>query len=64
MCGFVGITNLKDNISSFRNTIEKMNQTLSKRGPDEEGYFEKEHILLGHKRLVVIDPKRWSTTYV
>lgn len=54
MCGFVGISNLKEPIS--KELVIGMNQTLSRRGPDEEGYYQKEHISLGHKRLIVIDP--------
>ena len=33
-----------------------MNSSLSKRGPDEEGYYLREHVALAHKRLIVIDP--------
>ena len=57
MCGFVGIANYKKNLTNEKNILKKSNQTLSKRGPDEEGYYIKEHILLGHKRLIVIDPE-------
>ncbi len=55
MCGFVGFANIKENISSKTN-IYNMNQSLLKRGPDEDGYYFEEHICLGHKRLIVIDP--------
>ena len=34
-----------------------MTNELKKRGPDEDGYYLKEHIALGHKRLIVIDPE-------
>lgn len=57
MCGFVGYINLKENISKNKNIIVKMNNALSLRGPDEEGYYIKSHIALGHKRLIVIDPE-------
>ena len=57
MCGFVGYINLKENISQNKNIIENMNNTLSLRGPDEEGYYINNNIALGHKRLIVIDPK-------
>ena len=57
MCGIVGFTNLKKDISENQNILIKMNQTLSKRGPDEEGYYISKHVLLGHKRLIVIDPE-------
>ena len=49
MCGFVGFANLKENISSKTN-IYNMNESISKRGPDEDGYYYEEHICLGHKR--------------
>ena len=55
MCGFVGFANLKENISSKTN-IYNMNESISKRGPDEDGYYYEEHICLGHKRLIVVDP--------
>ena len=46
MCGFVGFANLKENISSKTN-IYNMNESISKRGPDEDGYYYEEHICLG-----------------
>ena len=55
MCGFVGFCNFKDNISNKKEFLEKMNNTLSKRGPDEEGYYINSFLGFGHKRLVVID---------
>ena len=39
-----------------------MNSTLSKRGPDEEGYYINDSICMAHKRLIVIDPKGRKTT--
>ena len=57
MCGIVGFVNYKQNISSYTNVIKNMTETLSKRGPDEEGIYLKEHVALGHKRLIVIDPE-------
>ena len=55
MCGFVGFANLKENTSSKTNMYH-MNESISKRGPDEDGYYYEEHICLGHKRLIVVDP--------
>ena len=59
MCGFVGFMNLKNNIDTAENIhiLKNMNQCLSKRGPDEEGYYTNKNIYLAHKRLIVIDPK-------
>ena len=57
MCGIVGYVNYKKDISKNRNIIENMNLSLNHRGPDEEGIYLGNHIALGHKRLIVIDPK-------
>lgn len=57
MCGFVGYSNLKENVIQDQSVIQKMNQKLQKRGPDEDGYYINEHLALGHKRLIVIDPE-------
>lgn len=56
MCGIAGWVDLKRNLYGNRNIMEKMTVTLSKRGPDAEGVYESEHALLGHRRLVVVDP--------
>ena len=56
MCGFVGTINLKENLSSKKDILISMNETLQKRGPDECGYFVSDNVLLGHRRLIVIDP--------
>ncbi len=56
MCGFVGFSNLNKNISSKEN-IYSMNEAIGKRGPDEDGYYLEKNICLGHKRLIVLDPK-------
>ncbi len=60
MCGICGVCNLNRNISNNDAVIRKMNNSLSKRGPDEDGYFISSNLLFGHKRLIVIDPKRWK----
>ena len=39
MCGFVGVVNLKQNISDKKQMIIDMNNSLSRRGPDECGYY-------------------------
>lgn len=62
MCGLVGYVNYTKDISNYKHIIEEMNNTLKKRGPDEEGYYLDKHINLGHNRLIVIDPKKRKTT--
>ena len=59
MCGFVGFSNLKHDISSSENvqTLKILTNSLTHRGPDEEGFFTSKHVNLGHKRLIIIDPE-------
>ena len=55
MCGFVGVVNYTKDISNSVDIIRKMNRKISKRGPDNEGYYIEKNLLLGHKRLAIID---------
>ena len=57
MCGFTGFVDYKKNASSYRNVLLAMNNTLAKRGPDEDGSVIKDHVAVAHKRLIVIDPE-------
>lgn len=59
MCGINGIYTFSGN--KFENSlISKMNAALAQRGPDAEGSFTVDHILLGHRRLSIIDPNPHS----
>lgn len=57
MCGFVGFVDYKKDTSKYKNVLVQMNSCISRRGPDEEGYYINKNIALGHKRLIVIDPE-------
>ena len=59
MCGFVGFTSFRKKFTDTKDMpiLKNMNSTLSKRGPDEEGYYINENICMAHKRLIVIDPE-------
>lgn len=63
MCGFVGFVNFKKDITENKITLEHMNHSLSKRGPDEEGYYIDKHVALAHKRLIVVDPEGRKTAH-
>ena len=56
MCGFVGFVDYKKDTSKLKNILINMNNTISKRGPDEEGFYINKNVAFGHKRLIVIDP--------
>ena len=60
MCGIVGIVNFHHKISNDKYIIEDMKETIAKRGPDENGTYISDNVLLGHRRLIVIDPKGGS----
>jgi asparagine synthase (glutamine-hydrolysing) len=57
MCGIAGWIDFKNDISSRRSIIDGMTDTLKLRGPDSEGHYYSTHVLLGHRRLVVVDPE-------
>jgi asparagine synthase (glutamine-hydrolysing) len=54
MCGISGIVNA-EGTAVPRDALKKMNDTLSRRGPDAEGFFFSERVGLGHRRLAIID---------
>lgn len=54
MCGINGILGLKDS-SLAKQKVQAMNITMKHRGPDDEGIFANEEIVLGHRRLSIID---------
>lgn len=57
MCGITGWVNLYGNIEKENGILFKMTDTLKKRGPDDSGFYFSKHAILGHRRLVVVDPK-------
>ena len=57
MCGITGFINFNKNIKEQKNTLKEMTDTLSDRGPNAEGYYISNNIMLGHRRLIVVDPE-------
>ncbi|MCB2359526.1 asparagine synthase (glutamine-hydrolyzing) [Clostridium estertheticum] len=60
MCGIAGWINLYANIEKENRILFKMTDTLKQRGPDAGGFHFSKHALLGHRRLVVVDPEGGS----
>jgi asparagine synthase (glutamine-hydrolysing) len=56
MCGIAGWVNLERQLTEEKNIMENMIATLKKRGPDAGGIYSAKNALLGHRRLVVVDP--------
>lgn len=55
MCGVAGWINTKTNIFDNLETIKNMTDKLVTRGPDSSGYYRSENIILGHRRLIIVD---------
>lgn len=62
MCGFTGWYK-KNHKKKDKKVIKKMTNTLKYRGPDQKGYFIDKNILLGHRRLSIIDLKNGKQPY-
>ncbi len=54
MCGIVGVYNL-DGKPFLLSNLVKMAEQIAHRGPDDEGFYLKDNIALGHKRLSILD---------
>lgn len=54
MCGIIGVAKLGGNILP-KEVFVKILKDLKHRGPDAEGFYEDDSVLLGHQRLSIID---------
>jgi len=57
MCGIAGWIDYGRDLKQETAVIDKMTNTLSRRGPDAQGIYLKEKVCLMHRRLIVIDPE-------
>jgi asparagine synthase (glutamine-hydrolysing) len=53
MCGIVGFVNRRG--AADRKVVEGMNCAIVHRGPDEDGFYVKDNVALGMRRLSIID---------
>ena len=54
MCGIAGFS-LKENLDQKVSILKVMNDKLSHRGPDGEGFYHDSDVSLSHKRLAILD---------
>ena len=54
MCGIAGFS-LKDNFTDSKEILKIMNDKLTHRGPDGEGFYLDKNVSFSHKRLAIID---------
>lgn len=55
MCGIAGWFSKEQNLYDKTLIINKMSETLNKRGPDEDGVYIEKNTAMIHRRLAVID---------
>lgn len=56
MCGFIGIATA----SGVRPSVDEralcaLRDTMTHRGPDDDGFWQGDRVMLGHRRLIVVD---------
>src|SRR6476620_8362145 len=56
MCGITGFVNARESVVN-RDALERMNQAIFHRGPDEDGFYTNENVALAMRRLAIIDLK-------
>ena len=57
MCGIAGFIDFKKQVSNQKNILESMTKTLEYRGPNSDGFYVSNNVMLGHRRLIVVDPE-------
>lgn len=55
MCGIAGW--YSDRVTPSRETVVRMVDCLRHRGPDDSGFYDSEKVILGMRRLAVLDPE-------
>lgn len=56
VCGITGWIDWHQDLTQQVFIVEKMANSLAKRGPDASNVWSSRHLLLGHTRLIVVDP--------
>lgn len=55
MCGINGIIKKSNVTKGDVELVKQMNKCIAHRGPDGEGIYWNDHIILGHRRLAILD---------
>jgi asparagine synthase (glutamine-hydrolysing) len=55
MCGILGIANFKDDLEISKQDFTKMLNSMQHRGPDDSDVSIEKNVILGHRRLSIID---------
>ena len=55
MCGIAGLMLQHSPASDQRNNVEIMARSLTHRGPDNQGFYSSDNVIMGHTRLSIVD---------
>ncbi len=55
MCAICGWLNLKEDLTDKQEKFKEMLELMSCRGKDNTGYYFDKNVMLGHKRLAIVD---------
>lgn len=55
MCAITGLFKATQTTEKDKQSVMKMSQILRHRGPDANGFFQDDHIILAHERLAIMD---------
>lgn len=55
MCGITGYLHFNNSLTADSVLLKKMTDCIAYRGPDGEGFYLKDNLALGHRRLSIID---------
>lgn len=55
MCGIAGYINFDHNKPADCSVVKRMTDSIIHRGPDAEGFYVKNNVALGHRRLSILD---------
>lgn len=58
MCAICGWINRKEKLTDKQDIFREMTDLMSCRGKDNTGYYFEDNIMLGHKRLAIIDVEK------
>ncbi|MEP6763185.1 MAG: asparagine synthase (glutamine-hydrolyzing) [Gemmatimonadaceae bacterium] len=55
MCGFCGVVSVSTEASVLHPKVMRMADAIAHRGPDDAGVFVHDNVVLGHRRLSIVD---------
>lgn len=64
MCAICGYLTEKEDLTEKQEIFKEMLETMSCRGKDNTGYHFERNVMMGHKRLAIVDLETRKSTNV